>query len=124
MQVTATEAKTEPVFVEKDGRIDSVILSVQQFEADPNPGPRMRDGNPFVMDMQSVLLKALATRMVVPLESAPLDKRYLKAKVGAVREHAHGLAAAMDAACVPIAKTVVRFSPTEPASRQFRSLQT
>ena len=44
MQVTATEAKnrfgyicaqakTEPVFVEKDGRIDSVILSVQQFEA-------------------------------------------------------------------------------------------
>ena len=44
MYVTATEAKnrfgyicaqakTEPVFVEKDGRIDSVILSVQQFEA-------------------------------------------------------------------------------------------
>jgi PHD/YefM family antitoxin component YafN of YafNO toxin-antitoxin module len=44
MQVTATEAKnrfghicaqakTEPIFVEKDGRIDSVILSVQQFEA-------------------------------------------------------------------------------------------
>nr|WP_295781701.1 prevent-host-death protein [Rhodoferax sp.] len=44
MQVTATEAKnrfgyicaqakTAPVFVEKDGRVDSVILSVQQFEA-------------------------------------------------------------------------------------------
>lgn len=44
MQVTATEAKnrfgyicaqakTEPVFVEKDGRIDTVILSAQQFEA-------------------------------------------------------------------------------------------
>lgn len=44
MQVTATEAKnrfgyicaqakTEPVFIEKDGRVDSVILSVQQFEA-------------------------------------------------------------------------------------------
>ena len=44
MQVTATEAKNrfgylcaqakiEPVFVEKDGRIDSVILSAQQFEA-------------------------------------------------------------------------------------------
>jgi PHD/YefM family antitoxin component YafN of YafNO toxin-antitoxin module len=43
MQVTATEAKnrfgaicasakTEPVFVEKDGRIDTVILSAQQFE--------------------------------------------------------------------------------------------
>ena len=44
MQVTATEAKNrfgyvcaqakvQPVFVEKDGRIDSVILSVQDFEA-------------------------------------------------------------------------------------------
>jgi hypothetical protein len=44
MQVTATEAKnrfgyvcalakTEPVFVEKGGRIDTVILSAQQFEA-------------------------------------------------------------------------------------------
>jgi PHD/YefM family antitoxin component YafN of YafNO toxin-antitoxin module len=44
MQVSATEAKnrfgyicaqakTEPVFVEKDGRIDTVILSAQQFDA-------------------------------------------------------------------------------------------
>ena len=44
MQVTATEAKnrfgaicasakSEPVFVEKDGRIDTVILSLRQFEA-------------------------------------------------------------------------------------------
>lgn len=44
MQVTATEAKnrfgyvcaqakTAPVFVEKDGRIDTVIVSIQQFEA-------------------------------------------------------------------------------------------
>lgn len=44
MQVTATEAKnrfgaicaqakTKPVYVEKDGRIDTVILSAQQFEA-------------------------------------------------------------------------------------------
>ena len=43
MRVTATEAKnrfgaicthakTEPVFVEKDGRIDTVILSARQFE--------------------------------------------------------------------------------------------
>jgi len=43
MQVTATQAKnrfgamcahakTEPVFVEKDGRIDTVIVSAQQFE--------------------------------------------------------------------------------------------
>lgn len=62
MQVTATEAKnrfgyvcaqakTEPVFVEKDGRIDSVILSVQQFEAlktvekDKTPGARARAFN-------------------------------------------------------------------------------
>lgn len=44
MQVTATQAKnrfgaicaqakTEPVFVEKDGRIDTVIVSAQQFYA-------------------------------------------------------------------------------------------
>ena len=44
MQVTATQAKnrfgaicaaakTEPVFVEKDGRIDTVIVSAKQFEA-------------------------------------------------------------------------------------------
>ncbi len=44
MQVTATQAKnrfgaicahakTTPVFVEKDGRIDTVIVSAQQFEA-------------------------------------------------------------------------------------------
>ena len=44
MQVTATQAKnrfgyvcaqakSEPVYVEKDGRIDSVIVSVEQFEA-------------------------------------------------------------------------------------------
>ena len=43
MQVTATEAKNRfgaicasaklaPVFVEKDGRVDTVILSLQQFE--------------------------------------------------------------------------------------------
>ncbi len=44
MQVSATQAKnrfgaicaqakTEPVFVEKDGRIDTVIVSAQQFYA-------------------------------------------------------------------------------------------
>jgi PHD/YefM family antitoxin component YafN of YafNO toxin-antitoxin module len=44
MQVTATQAKnrfgyvcaqakSEPVFVEKDGRVDSVILSLEQFQA-------------------------------------------------------------------------------------------
>ena len=62
MQVTATEAKNrfgylcsqakiEPVFVEKDGRIDSVILSFQQFEAlktqasGPTLAQRQRDFN-------------------------------------------------------------------------------
>lgn len=57
MQVTATQAKnrfgaicahakTEPVFVEKDGRIDTVIMSAQQFAAlnlsvqDQTPGQR------------------------------------------------------------------------------------
>lgn len=44
MHITATEAKNrfgfvcsqakrEPVFVEKEGRVDSVILSVEQFDA-------------------------------------------------------------------------------------------
>lgn len=44
MRVTATQArnrfgaicahaKTEPIFVEKNGRIDTVIVSIQQFEA-------------------------------------------------------------------------------------------
>lgn len=44
MQVTATQAKNrfgyvcaqaklEPVYIEKDGRVDSVIVSVEQFEA-------------------------------------------------------------------------------------------
>ena len=44
MQVTATQAKNrfgalcaqakvEPVFIEKDGRVDTVIVSIQQFEA-------------------------------------------------------------------------------------------
>lgn len=44
MQVTATQAKNRfgavctqakegPVFVEKDGRIDTVILSIKQYEA-------------------------------------------------------------------------------------------
>jgi len=98
-----------------------------QYDVYPNPSPRMRDVYPFVVDVQSDLLKALATRMVVPLavtklpatslprrlcpvvsvqgqslmlvpfEAAPLDKRYLRAKVCSVREHANDIVAAMDA---------------------------
>lgn len=87
----------------------------------------MRDVYPYVLDVQSDLLKALATRMVVPLaltslpasslprrlcplvqvkgqslmlvpfEAAPLDKRHLKSKVATLRERADDIVAAMDA---------------------------
>ena len=98
-----------------------------QYDVYPNPSARMRDHYPYVVDVQSDLLKALATRMVVPLaltamthaqlprqlcplltvkgqslmlvpfEAAPLDKRLLKAKILSVRERAHDVIAAMDA---------------------------
>ena len=98
-----------------------------QYDVYPNPSPRMRESYPFVVDVQSDLLKALATRMVVPLtvtelpavslprrlcpvvtvqgqslmlvpfEAAPLDKRHLKGKIGSLREHAHDIVAAIDA---------------------------
>ena len=98
-----------------------------QYDVYPNPSPRMRDTYPYVLDVQSDLLKALATRMVVPLaltslpasnlprrlcplllvkgqslmlvpfEAAPLDKRHLKSKVTSLRERADDIVAAMDA---------------------------
>ena len=98
-----------------------------QFDIDENPSPRMRDVYPFVVDVQSNLLSALATRMVVPLavtslsakdlpqrmcpiitvnnkplmlvpfEAAPLDKRLLKTEIVSIRECAHEIVAAMDA---------------------------
>lgn len=98
-----------------------------QYDVYPNPSPRMRDVYPYVLDVQSDLLKALATRMVVPLamtslpasslprrlcpllrvkgqslmlvpfEAAPLDKRNLKSKVATLRERADDIVAAMDA---------------------------
>ena len=98
-----------------------------QYDVYPNPSPRMREVYPFVVDVQSDLLKALATRMVVPLaltslpstslprrlcplvqvkgqslmlvpfEAAPLDKRHLKSKVVSLRERADDIVAAMDA---------------------------
>lgn len=51
MQITATQAKNrfgyvcaqaklEPVFVEKDGRVDSVIVSVEQFKALQSAGQK------------------------------------------------------------------------------------
>ena len=97
-----------------------------QFDVFDNPSPRMRDVYPYVVDVQSDLLSALATRMVVPLaittlaakdlprrlcpvltvngmslmlvpfEAAPLDKRLLKTGVASVRDRSHEIVAAMD----------------------------
>jgi toxin CcdB len=97
-----------------------------QFDFYENPSPRMRDVYPFVVDVQSNLLSALATRMVVPLavtglsakelphrmcpiitvnqqplmlvpfEAAPLDKRLLKQQVVSVLERSYDIIAAMD----------------------------
>ena len=98
-----------------------------QFDVFENPSPRMRDVYPYVVDVQSDLLSALATRMVVPLavtalapndlprqlcplipvndkslilvpfEAAPLDKRLLRVEVTSIRDRSHEIIAAMDA---------------------------
>ncbi len=87
-----------------------------------------RDVYPYVVDVQSDLLSALATHMVAPLavttlaandlphrlcqvitvngkslmlvpfEAAPLDKRLLKREITSVRERSHEIIAAMDSA--------------------------
>ena len=97
-----------------------------QFDIYENPSPRMRDVYPFVVDVQSNLLGALATRMVVPLaitslsakdlpqrmcpiitvnhkplmlvpfEAAPLDKRLLRIEIASVPERSYDIIAAMD----------------------------
>jgi toxin CcdB len=97
-----------------------------QFDIYENPSPRMRDVYPFVVDVQSNLLSALATRMVVPLavtslsakdlpqrmcpiitvnnkplmlvpfEAAPLDKRLLRIQIASVLERSYEIIAAMD----------------------------
>jgi toxin CcdB len=97
-----------------------------QFDIYENPSPRMRDVYPYVVDVQSNILSALATRMVVPLavtslavkdlpprlcpiitvnnkplmlvpfEAAPLDKRLLKVDVASVIERSYEIIAAMD----------------------------
>ena len=97
-----------------------------QFDIYENPSPRMRDVYPFVVDVQSNLLSALATRMVVPLavtslsakdlpqrmcpiitfnnkplmlvpfEAAPLDKRLLRIEIASVLERSYEIIAAMD----------------------------
>jgi toxin CcdB len=98
-----------------------------QFDVYINPSPRMRDQYPFVVDIQSDLLSALATRLVIPLvvtamvsdqvprqlcpmfaingqalmllpfEAAPLDKRHLKKRVASLADRQHDVVAAMDA---------------------------
>jgi toxin CcdB len=97
-----------------------------QFDIYENPSPRMRDVYPFVVDVQSNLLSALATRMVVPLaitslsakdlpqrmcpiitinnrplmlvpfEAAPLDKRLLRIEIASVLERSYEIIEAMD----------------------------
>lgn len=98
-----------------------------QFDVYANPSPRMRDQYPFVVDIQSDLLSALPTRLVIPLavtevvseqvprqlcpmfavngltlmllpfEAAPLDKRHLKKKVVSLAARQHDVVAAIDA---------------------------
>jgi toxin CcdB len=98
-----------------------------QFDVFENPSPRMRDVYPYVVDVQSDLLSALATRLVVPLaettlaakdlpnrlcpvinvnskslmlvpfEAAPLDKRLLKAEITSIKDRSHEIISAMDA---------------------------
>lgn len=98
-----------------------------QFDVFENPSPRMRDVYPYVVDVQSDLISALATRLVVPLavtaiaainlprqlcpvisvnnrllmlvpfEAAPLDKRLLKVEITSIRERSHEIISAMDA---------------------------
>ena len=97
-----------------------------QFDVFENPSPRMRNLYPYVVDVQSDLLSALATRMVVPLaittlatndlprrlcpvitvndkslmlvpfEAAPLDKRLLRTEITSVRDRSHEIIASMD----------------------------
>lgn len=98
-----------------------------QFDVFDNPSPRLRDIYPYVVDVQSDLLSALATRMVVPLavtqlgtkelprrlcpaftvngqtlmlvpfEAAPLDKRLLKTQVMSLWSQSSDIISAMDA---------------------------
>lgn len=48
-----------------------------QFDVFDNPSPRMRDVYPYVVDVQSDLLSALVTRMVVPLAVTALAANML-----------------------------------------------
>jgi toxin CcdB len=98
-----------------------------QYDVYANPSAKSAEAFPYLVDIQSDLLSALATRMVVPLavrltaasdipqrlcpimvlasndfvlvpyQTAPLLKTQLKKKVGTVRDHASAIVAAIDA---------------------------
>jgi len=98
-----------------------------QFDVYDNPSQRTRDVYPYVVDVQSDLLSALPTRMVVPLavtglrandlprrlcplinvcgkslmlvsfEAAPLDKRLLTTEIASLRDRSHQIVDATDA---------------------------
>jgi len=98
-----------------------------QFDVFVNPSPRMRDVYPFVVDVQSDLLAALPTRLVIPLsvlnlpaseipqrlcplltvqgqiftllsfEAAALDKRQLKTALTSLKNHSSEIISALDA---------------------------
>lgn len=47
--------------------------AVAQYDVYPNPSPRSREWVPFVVDVQSDLLSALRTRLVMPLTRIGVD---------------------------------------------------
>jgi toxin CcdB len=46
---------------------------VAQYDVFPNPSPRSREWVPYVVDVQSDLLSALRTRLVMPLTRVAVD---------------------------------------------------
>lgn len=98
-----------------------------QFDIYANPNPASRDSVPFVVDVQSGLIDALPTRLVMPLSrvgarqaklplnlcppmevegetltlmphlAAPIDKRLLRQPVLSMAHRAHDISAALDA---------------------------
>jgi toxin CcdB len=100
---------------------------VAQWDVYANPGARLRDEIPYLVNLQSDLLSDLGTRLVAPLartrieakslpsrlcpafvidgvpvvllpqEAGPIDMRLLKRPVTSLRSDAHEIVAAIDA---------------------------
>lgn len=98
-----------------------------QWDVYPNPSARLRAEIPYLVDLQSDLLRGLPTRLVAPLarerttaaalprrlsptfvvddaevallpqESGPIDAQLLKRPVGSLRDQAHRIIDALDA---------------------------